>query len=566
MLSQPSKPTFFFDVKDLSNFTGQFVYNFYQVDEYVKTSYEDNVPTNLKSIPRYIKLNWTYSNPNISGLVVGNLVTVFSNEINDEANVVGSSEVKLQIFDKGLFSRILSTQITNAIITNQPENIKNLSTIQLLRTTVGSVDDDLRVNYDRLFQITEGLGQQLIEKFSLNLSKEFASTIIANSMIDPLCPFTVELRDAQSVVRNAPTDNRVRPELGDYVPNLKIISVPPNVASVFTDNDNTEIRHVGFRIIRDETDELGVKKSQKVFLISNWNETSMKDLDVRYGSTYSYAISPVFLLSYADYSEVGASTKKFALIAATSSVPLIIKAIDNTKPDAPIDIHYFWDYDKKNLYFSWSYPPDVKNRIVKAQIFRRQSIDEPFSLLKEYDFDKTIRNTSPFKDFASRSSYEKTNDKVGLYVDKEFNMNSKFIYAICFVDAHGNSSDLSAQFEVTFDRFKSSINTKLISRLGAMKHYPNMLLESDLFIDLLKDANHSMMELYFNPEVETIEFGSNKNNLRQEKTFLTSLLGNYKILTINTDLQKSEITTVNILSPLTERAPMASSNNVARRF
>lgn len=544
MISQPSKPTSFFDVMDLADLQGQFVYNFYETDEYIRVdpSYPDDAKQNLKKIPRYVKLTWQYRNQKIPTLRVGNLITSNSSLINDESSVVSPNEVKLQIHDTGLASRMISTLLTSIIIQMRPSDIKNYSTMQLVRGITGDLDPRIQAEWESYFNVYKNFEVET-EKISFNLSKEYASIIIANSIIDPLCPFTLELQTAQSQIAQSLQSLDPRPQFGDYLPNLKNISVSQQIASNFTDADYTQLFHVGFKIMRSEKNVNNSSKAQKVFYISSYDETTYLDFDIRYGSTYTYSISPIFLFSYG---EPVTRIKRFALISATPGTPLVIRAIDATKPDCPFDIHYFWDFTNKNLFFCWSYPPDHKNRIAKVQILRRASIDEPFTLLKEYDFDKTTRIDNPFIDIAQANSYEKTNDKVGIFYDRSFNINSKYIYALCLVDVHGNSSNLSSQFEITFDRFKSNINQRLISRFGSMKQYPNMMLESDLFIDLLKDSNHSSVELYFNPEVKRILFGSNTQSIKSEPAFLTNSQGNYKILTINTDLQKSMITTVQI--------------------
>ena len=108
-LSQPSKPTFVFDVLDLASLSGTFFYNFYAPDEYVvvNPTYSDDVLKNLNKIPRYISLTWNYASSNVTGLDAGNLIIQNPTLINDESNVVAGSEVKIVIHDVGIYEYLI---------------------------------------------------------------------------------------------------------------------------------------------------------------------------------------------------------------------------------------------------------------------------------------------------------------------------------------------------------------------------------------------------------------------------------------------------------------------------
>jgi hypothetical protein len=156
--------------------------------------------------------------------------------------------------------------------------------------------------------------------------------------------------------------------------------------------------------------------------------------------------------------------------------------------------------------------------VKKFQVFRRASIDEPFQLLKMYDFDdseiKAEENETVFQGLVEVQSNPST-----LYIDPDFKKDSKFIYAVVSIDAHGLTSNYSDQFEVTFDRFKNRVIKKRISASGAPKPYPNMYLSADTFggEEKLKEAlqlgkNYPFTVTLFEPKEQrmTLVFGEQK--------------------------------------------------------
>jgi hypothetical protein len=87
------------------------------------------------------------------------------------------------------------------------------------------------------------------------------------------------------------------------------------------------------------------------------------------------------------------------------------------------------------------------------------------------------------------------------------------MYAICAIDAHGLSSGLSAQTEVSFIKTRNIIDLKAISRSGAPKHYPNFFIDPDLdenvFVrtltqDVMASSGKQSIKLYFDADCEKI--------------------------------------------------------------
>ena len=126
---------------------------------------------------------------------------------------------------------------------------------------------------------------------------------------------------------------------------------------------------------------------------------------------------------------------------------------------------------------------------------------------------------------------------------------SKYIYAVASIDARGLTSGYSAQFEVSYDRFKNKTITKYISSSGAPKPYPNINLQLDAFPDVIKDTGHKSMEIYFDPEY--LKVSKNNEDLNIIRKSGNSGENKYKIQIINTDLQKSKLFEFSISEKIT---------------
>ena len=86
----------------------------------------------------------------------------------------------------------------------------------------------------------------------------------------------------------------------------------------------------------------------------------------------------------------------------------------------------------------------------------------------------------PRKERVREDRIYKSNFPKVFFNDVRFDRQSKFIYAIAAVDAHGLTSGYSAQTEVGFDRNSNSLTLATISRAGAPKQYPNFFIDPKL--------------------------------------------------------------------------------------
>ena len=313
---------------------------------------------------------------------------------------------------------------------------------------------------------------------------------------------------------------------------------------------NATVQPIGYIIEKQELLPNGKLVTRESIIVDNPLASTSADLRIKYGGTYFYTIKSVsFIEVQAQDFETDEIVAVSFLVCSQNSEIKKVECEEYVSPPPPWDFNVAWDYKNTAARITWSFPTNSQRDIKYFQLFRRKTISDPFELIKQYDFDdseiKTVMDETPDPTLVERLSSPKT-----YYLDTEFGRDSRYIYALCSIDAHGFSSNYSMQLEASFDRFKNKIQKSLVSVAGAPKAYPNMYLNQDTFVDSIKDSGHSEMEIVFNPEYLDV-FDSSANNLRLIRGLPQSF---YKISLINIDLQKEQSFNIEIDDRRTENS------------
>jgi hypothetical protein len=197
------------------------------------------------------------------------------------------------------------------------------------------------------------------------------------------------------------------------------------------------------------------------------------------------------------------------------------------------------------LNITWNFPVNLQRDIKKFQVFRRATTSEPFQLIKVYDFDDSVVKT-PDPEQVPERLISRSILPTTLHHDTDFNKNSRFIYAICAIDARGLTSNYSVQLEATYDKYRNKINTQVISRSDAPKPYPNIFLNRDTFIDTMKMSGYTRLNIYFDPELITV---NNADGIDLKHIQFNNNRGDdntYKLMIVNTDFQQSQVLDIKI--------------------
>lgn len=325
------------------------------------------------------------------------------------------------------------------------------------------------------------------------------------------------------------------------------------VSAVKQGSPNYSFKHsrkiVGYIADKTEITNDGFIEKEPI-IIENKDNLQVFDPNVKYGSTYSYQVRVISLISFEAVQLSSSNVEEiytvYALVSSKPSEKTVVACIEEIPPPPPTDFKVSWDYNYNKPRLTWNFPITAQRDVKQFQIFRRKNINLPFELIRQYDFDdsaiKTLSGETPNSFVVDTLPEPKTH-----FIDYEFNRNDTYIYSLCCIDAHGLSSNYSAQFEVKFDDYTNKIVTKLISTNSAPKSLPNLYLQEDAFIDTIKISGFSSVEVYFEPEVYQYYSENDISKKDLLSTDLNSGKENYILQLINTDLQEQKKIKINIL-------------------
>jgi hypothetical protein len=350
----------------------------------------------------------------------------------------------------------------------------------------------------------------------------------------------------------------------------------------------------GYIVQRYEVLGNGSLSTLEPLIINNPAATFFIDKNIRYGATYLYKIRTIATIQTISKKinpyrpELTQYVKATYLIASEGRIAAC-HATENRPPPPPADINFKFDYSYRKPRIFWSFPINPQRDIMRFQVFKRNSIDKPFKLLVEYNFDQSVYKSPPLENALSKKIVKMKHPLLS-FVDQTYEDGSTPIYAIAAIDARGLTSGYSAQFSVYYDKFTNELKTKLISREGAPKTYPNVYLNEDTFQDLIKSSGKDRMTVVFDPEYYIVRktaaeslTGQNEGNAfsvpivegmqgEEDLNFIASNddIATYKIQIINTDLQQSELIDIKIVDksspPIQIPAAAISKNNLSFEF
>ena len=437
----------------------------------------------------------------------------------------------------------------------------DLSDEDLPNQTIIDSLTDLRTAGARFF--SEDQQKELVEqqfdalknvKTRVRINNKFIKTFLNTVSTDPLGFFADEvgplLANADKIqtelVQSTNPDSIDEAEYDITVEPISLRSAPKDSTFLPTR------KHIGYIIDKYQRNNDGTLTELEPIILESENTTSTIDFFVSYGLSYVYQIRAIYLLEFQSFSDqddqIAIST---ILVSSSASQRVIVNAEETIPPPVPSDVNVFWDFSEKSPCISWSFPVNSQRDIKRWQVFRRRTINDPFELIVELDFDDSQIPTQ---------NYEKVNINLrrklaspqNFWIDKDFQKDKSFIYTVASVDAHGMSSNYGIQFEVKFNRNKNNIEKKLISGSGAPKPYPNMFLNADTFADVIKDSNHKKMKIYFDPEyLEVIRRG----RISDQVIGTTNAGASYKMQMINVDFQQSQLLDILVDDFRTSKSP-----------
>lgn len=525
-------------------------------------SLQDNT-TESRKLPRYVRLNFSLSNNNVP---FGKIDEQSPSVILDESNSAEVSAVLSNIFSKIVNEENFATNYYTAL------NFSNGDIIQqVVGSFSGSYDESVATiekqygtqNYSSINAMSSvelqkrgvifdsktpnddpsATAENVADAFLQSLLKAKFSSKINNNVLYELLlqasssyhlnqeSYATNLEFAKQKVKDNSkltfSDSSFQPSIQVYQESVEIVdNASPQTSVGFS--------VVGFLIEKIEVFSDGTTKKHKPLIINNGAAKTYIDYKVRYGSIYVYRIKTIVKIQYVAISNNGLDLPKLVTSLISSKPSTVrVQTFENKAPPPPVELKFAWDYNKLNpskqilspgqfaanetgmLMIYWSFPVNAQLDIKKFQIFRRKTIDDPFELIKMFDFDDSsvkFFNLEEFinPDLIETSVKSRGEGKVPLsipvmsYYDEDFVTSSEYIYAIAAVDAHGLTSNYSEQIKVKFDVYANKLTTSIVSVAGAPKQYPNLYLSQDLFLDAIKTSKKNTMKVYFTPDCYSI--------------------------------------------------------------
>jgi len=224
-----------------------------------------------------------------------------------------------------------------------------------------------------------------------------------------------------------------------------------------------------------------------------------RDTSIELASTYVYSLSSLAMvrLPSAMTDGFGALSDLNVIARSRLQVRSIVTGVE--VPNPPENIEFVFEEETDRLLIQWSLASDDANT-KKFQVFRRNSINEPFALIRQYDFDDSEIPVESLEDIDFGLDV-KLDEELLYYIDEKFKRGKEYIYALCAIGSDGGSSAYSVQHSVRYDEAMGSLVIKRVSEANAPKPYPNFYLPQQMTLDVGKISNTKQVEFYFTPEV-----------------------------------------------------------------
>lgn len=571
-LTYPTISSVIFDVPEPVDISAGFHYNYFLPDEMVSTNTRP-APANFKKhrekLARTVELNFTpltaiipdapaLSEIELSVSEKRRMLLRNIDKITKETDFMshGYSNIKLQdstitsrlaadieatLLQKGISTEALSPMET--VLRYASETSDNVDGQAMLDSV--SVDDTNEyISIDPVtgapFNVQKA-GDIDKLTFNVTLSDRFAADIAKNAITTPISPAATIFEGVVSKLEEnqvqARSDVGSGPRIvksSDFIRTFNPVQKEKiGLDDVFLGGNTV----MGYHIRKYDTK---TPDDVEDIYVTNIQASTYFDNQIKYGSTYNYSIAVVYLVRIFSYTKNNALSVDL-LVESRESPSINVTCQEVIPPEAPEGLRFYL-LPSQELIIEWDFPVNPTDDIKRFQVYRRKTIDDPFQIVCELDFDDSVVPQQRYENIPLYAN-KKTKLPSTSTIDHMFDINSKYIYAVVSVDAHDLSSGYSEQFMVHFDKFTGKLVVDFISEKNAPKPYPNFLLRSQLTEDTIRDSNHSSLACYFDPEYLKV-FDGNKEEIDFLQVSKSEV--SYKIQLIQLNFQQSVVANINI--------------------
>lgn len=546
-----SRPIHFIDAPVPKKPIVKFEYNFFEADE--RTSEGSSSQQLIMSlnprelaikVPRLNRLSWNQvvfdRKRSIQREVARDFLTDNAEEIADESAILNDTTI-LYFQDFDHLNRIgerfeASARMRGVLSGSSTDVAAKLNTVTSITTDGDLIQRYLSIaSQSRSLFLRDGL---MVEPADASSADQLTMVVDNNYLINSTREASMSPvgSAADSIRSNSKTISRSlrrRSQLyaNDEEIELELGSVED--CDVSSPGTVRPVEHIGYMIERFEVADGDRIENKKRIFIPSPRITNYLDASIKYGIQYVYSVRTVIAFYATTADESGTLKSSKFLVSSRPSTFSSVITEERIPPPPPADLNFRWDYQLSTMQIQWAFPSNPQRDIKGWQIFRRASVNEPFSLIAQLEFDDSTVKTPPIET-VDRSLIKIYNSPITFFTDQEFNKNSNYIYAVCSKDAHGLTSNYGMQFRVSFDRLQNRLIKTLISGSNAPKQYPNMYLRAELSLDSVKSSGAQRVRIYFDPEYLKV---TNKEGRDLKFLKTKDANGIYRFMLLNTDRQ-----------------------------
>jgi hypothetical protein len=601
--SIPTRIIYSVDVPEVTELKTEFVYNYFVTNEAVrdKDILTDDAIKNMnlsqniiskprtelaesyldygsRKFPRYVKITFKGPKkiPYIESGEENDIISQNIDKIVSETQFATSYYTAINFKNNEIDKQTASIFKNASMLLNDTKEINSSKSVEAVKSLIGSSDEKVVGNVlsqqeyiaNTIFKKNDG--KKTINNYLDNLKNVSTNAQVSNNLLYDL----VQRASNDSLNINKNSFKTIKNQLGskrnnnsnfdltedEFKTNIQYTNV---VSSADDANVPTTYKLVGYIIEKTEIFPDGTQRNFDPIVIEDPRFTSYADFDVRYGTVYIYQVKSIMEATFAAVDNVGLGISMISSLISSKPVISYVETTEDIAPPPPTGLKFVWDFDRINpttaefdhtsnsiipgtgvrgsLLIYWSFPINSQMDIKKFQVFRRKNLEDPFELLKVFDFnDAAVKFPDEEKKINQKLVEIVTPNPESSYYDDDFSKKSEYIYSVAAVDAHGISSNYSEQFHVRFDQYANKLITRLVSTQNAPKSYPNMYLEKDLFLDSVKTSNKNTMHFYFTPSCYSVS----NDNVKTDVVVTEN--GRYKVNFINIENQDSTQLTINL--------------------
>ena len=547
-MSTWSKPVMIFTTTKPKFVSAKFIYNYYQKDEFIKANDIIDRP------PRLVELSFSPISSLLKENTLGKHFNQYSQDIlrgadrfTSEILLQSAGYVKYTSETEREYSFYLTTDIGSSENKSKLDAFfENASTNQGQRFADAPEDTAVFLNTTTNRPTSKSADIYSEQANESLIASDFCFDLIEASAANP---FSMHSKKNHSDLVNLKRlQTRTRRRTNPALISLEEYTMPVDYLDFQGPAPFDEILHtaglgiVAYVIFKSEIDELGnVIEDLGSFVITDLEARTLSDGEIRYGARYKYNVHPLYIVK-----EEAGTRNVFAMIGAKGK-SVKMHCVENVPPPPIEAIEFSYKGDSK-VNLKWTAPiqygniPEIPVGDIKGyQIFLRKSYNEAFELKKYITFNNMVglenfpvQESIP-ENLICRTNYNPTNWTIKLDRDVDY------IAAMCAIDAHGNSSNLSPQYKIRVDSNTNSTIVDFASFKGAPKQYPNMLMSDKIFLDSIKVSGKNKMHVFLDPKLEQIFLSPNSADPISILPDSTEDVPSYRIQLINATKQSDKI-------------------------